>query len=202
MSRALSSADSVFPVSKTRTYVTICFILSYTQFITFLTPTRADTAGPQSLAEMKKSYFMPKKMETVSQDQDWIRKGNTVQPEISFACGSADQQESRKPLLGIHLDMSRAPCWGFPGDSDSKELPEMLEHWVRSLNQEDPWRREWLPTPGFLPGEFMNRRACRLLSMGSQRVRHDWGTNTLTFRAPCYKGEKKNVKHKEITGIL
>ena len=128
---------------------------------TLLTPTRADTAGPQPLAEMKKSHFMPKKMETVSQDQDWIRKGNMVQPEISFAYGSADQQESRKPLLGIHLEMSRAPCWGFPGDSDSKELPEMQEPWVRSLSQEDPleegmathsgilaWRIPWTEEPG------------------------------------------------------
>ena len=32
-------------------------------------------------------------------------------------------------------------------------LPVMLETGVQSLGQEDPWRREWLPTPVFLPGE-------------------------------------------------
>ena len=32
-----------------------------------------------------------------------------------------------------------------------------------------PWRREWQPTPVFLPGEFSR-----------QRVEHDWVTNTHT----------------------
>ena len=35
-----------------------------------------------------------------------------------------------------------------------KKLPEMQETWVRSLGLEDSWRREWQPTPVFLPGEF------------------------------------------------
>ena len=30
----------------------------------------------------------------------------------------------------------------------------MGEAWVQSLGWEDPWRREWLPTPVFWPGEF------------------------------------------------
>ena len=30
----------------------------------------------------------------------------------------------------------------------------MQETQVQSLGQEDPWRREWLTTPVFLPGEF------------------------------------------------
>ena len=28
-----------------------------------------------------------------------------------------------------------------------------------SLGQEDPWKREWLPTPVFLPGEFHGQRS-------------------------------------------
>ena len=31
--------------------------------------------------------------------------------------------------------------------------------WIRSLGQEDPWRREWLSTPVFLPGEFHGQRS-------------------------------------------
>ena len=31
--------------------------------------------------------------------------------------------------------------------------------WNWSLVQEDPWRREWLPTPIFLPGEFHWQRS-------------------------------------------
>ena len=39
-----------------------------------------------------------------------------------------------------------------------------------------PWRREWQPTPEFLPGKSHGQRSlagCCRVSMGSQRVRHD-----------------------------
>ena len=39
-----------------------------------------------------------------------------------------------------------------------KNLPAMWETSVQSLSQEDPLRREWQPTPVFLPGEFRQRR--------------------------------------------
>ena len=35
-----------------------------------------------------------------------------------------------------------------------KYLPAMQETLVLSLGGEDPWRKEWLLTPVFLPGEF------------------------------------------------
>ena len=34
-----------------------------------------------------------------------------------------------------------------------KRLPTMQETQVRSLGQEDPWRRKWQPTPVLLPGK-------------------------------------------------
>ena len=44
-----------------------------------------------------------------------------------------------------------------------------------------PWRREWQPTPVFLPGEPpWTEEPGRLQSMVSHRVRHDWVTNTHT----------------------
>ena len=84
-----------------------------------------------------------------------------------------------------------------------KDLPAMWETWIRSLGWEDPLEKERLPTPVFWPGEFhglyspwgrkeldmteqlsfhfqysclgniMDRGACRLQSMGLQRVGHD-----------------------------
>ena len=33
-------------------------------------------------------------------------------------------------------------------------MQEPPETWVRSLGQEDPWKRKWQHTPIFLPGEF------------------------------------------------
>ena len=50
---------------------------------------------------------------------------------------------------------------GFPGSSDSKESacnardPNLIPRSGRSI----PWRREWLPTPVFLPGEFHGQRS-------------------------------------------
>ena len=40
-----------------------------------------------------------------------------------------------------------------------KNLPVMQETWVQSLGWEEPWRREWQPTPVFLPGESHGQRS-------------------------------------------
>ena len=63
-----------------------------------------------------------------------------------------------------------------------KNLPAVQEIWVQSLSQEDPlgkgmathssilaWRISWTEEPGGLQ------------SLGSQRVGHNWATNTFTF---------------------
>ena len=50
---------------------------------------------------------------------------------------------------------------GSPGGSDDKEStysardPGSFNPWVRKI----PWRREWQPTPVFLPGEFHGQRS-------------------------------------------
>ena len=45
-------------------------------------------------------------------------------------------------------------CLGFPGGSAVKNLLGIQDTWVQSLGGKIPWRREWLPTPVLLPGEF------------------------------------------------
>ena len=61
-----------------------------------------------------------------------------------------------------------------------KRLSTMWETWVRTLGWEVPWRRKWQPTPVLLPRKSHGRRS--LVSMGLQRVRHDWATSlSLTF---------------------
>ena len=63
-----------------------------------------------------------------------------------------------------------------------KNLPEMWETWVWSLGQEDPLRREWLPTPVFLPGESLwTEEPGELQSMVFQRALQDWVINTFTL---------------------
>ena len=61
-----------------------------------------------------------------------------------------------------------------------ENLPEMQETWVRSKGWEIPWRREWLPTPAFLPGESPEQRS-KLQSMGLQsRTQLNTHTHTHT----------------------
>ena len=40
-----------------------------------------------------------------------------------------------------------------------KNLSVMWETWVDCWVGEIPWKREWLPTPVFLPGEFHGQRS-------------------------------------------
>ena len=53
-----------------------------------------------------------------------------------------------------------------------------FDPWVGKI----PWRREWQPTPLFLPGEFHGQK--RLVGhspWGCKRIGHDWETNTFTL---------------------
>ena len=52
-----------------------------------------------------------------------------------------------------------------------------FDPWVRKI----PWRREWLPTPAFLPGEFYRRRSLAGYNPWGCRVGHDWVTNKVTL---------------------
>ena len=72
---------------------------------------------------------------------------------------------------------------GFPGGWDGKESahseedPGRLSSWVRKI----PWRREWQPTPIFLPGESHGQRN---LAGYSPSGRKEWDTTeqlTLTY---------------------
>ena len=40
-----------------------------------------------------------------------------------------------------------------------KKLPAIWETWLDPWVGKIPWRREWLPTPVFLPGEFHGQRS-------------------------------------------
>ena len=63
-------------------------------------------------------------------------------------------------------------------------MAQVVKNWlaiqetrVQFLGWEDPWRRAWQPTPGFLPGESpWTEEPGGLQSMGSRSVRHDLAT--------------------------
>ena len=55
-------------------------------------------------------------------------------------------------------------------DSHDDLIIHPVDHWVGKI----PWRREWQPTPVFLPGESpWTEKTGGLQSMGSKRVGHD-----------------------------
>ena len=63
--------------------------------------------------------------------------------------------------LSIHYRLACCDSWG---------CKELGHDWAR---------REWLPIPLFLPGEFHGQRSLAgYSSWGPQKVRHDWVTNT------------------------
>ena len=70
----------------------------------------------------------------------------------------------------------------------------MQETQVRSLGQEDPWRRKWQSTPVFLPGNPMDRGAWWAIVQGSQRVGHDFATK----QQKQYNGKRISLSFKRI----
>ena len=60
------------------------------------------------------------------------------------------------PLLIIRV---HGTLWPSLVAQTVENPPAIQDIWVQSLGREDPLRRDWLPTPVFLPGEFMDRGA-------------------------------------------
>ena len=53
------------------------------------------------------------------------------------------------------------------------------------------WRKEWQPTPVFLPGKFHGQRSLVGYSLwGLQRVGHDWATNTRNTHMKPQRGNR------------
>ena len=63
-----------------------------------------------------------------------------------------------------------------------KNLPTMQETWVRSLGREDPLKKGMAPHSSILDWRILwTEEPGELQSMGSQRVRHNWSVNTLSW---------------------
>ena len=69
-------------------------------------------------------------------------------------------------------------CGGFPTGSDGKES-DCNEGDLGSIPEvgKIPWRREWQPTPAFLPGEFHGHRACRVTVHGVTKTQKNYWKN-------------------------
>ena len=86
-----------------------------------------------------------------------------------------------------------------------KNLHVRQETQVQSLGRDDPLEKGTQPTPVLLPGESHGQRSLAGYSpQGSQKLRHNWATNTFTFsnvyihkhvyRMQYYLDIKKSIK--------
>ena len=77
---------------------------------------------------------------------------------------------------GGHNWLSRAPHSTALGAQMVKNLPALWETWVWSLSWEEPLEKEMATHSSILAWRIPWTK-----SMGLQRVRHDWVSNTFTF---------------------
>ena len=104
-------------------------------------------------------------------------------------------KEFSKRLRSLDLLCPRAGGWvtapspkdGLPRVAQKvKNLPAMLEAWVRSLAWENPLKEEMATHCSILAWRIpQTEKPGGLQSMGSQRVGHDWATSTFPKRCPC-----------------
>ena len=67
------------------------------------------------------------------------------------------QAEDSSPV-DVEFDASLPGLWASLVAQLTKNPPAMQKTWVRSLGWKILWRREPLPTPVFLPGEFHGQK--------------------------------------------
>ena len=112
-------------------------------------------------------------------------------------------------LFEVNLFIGLKRSWASLMDQMVKNLPAVQEckrcrfdPWVGKIS----WRREWQPTPVFLPGEFHRQKSLggRLQFMVSQRIRHDWAINKhiQQILSPGIQKSKVKVKLVETKTVL
>ena len=90
----------------------------------------------------------------------------------------------------------------FSGETCGKEPARQrrrLNRWFPSLGGEDPRRREWQPTPVFLPGESQGHRSLAGCSpWGHKRVGHD-GSDVASTGGSTVKNPPANAGNTRLT---
>ena len=90
-------------------------------------------------------------------------------------------KKSIKPALNVGRVISYCPS-SFLVVQRVKHPPAKQKTWVRSLGQEDPLEKEIATHSCILTWRIpWTQESGGLQSMGSQRVGHDWMTNTYTI---------------------
>ena len=98
-------------------------------------------------------------------------------------------------LQGFLIYPMTCVLWGFPGGSDGKESTCSAEDLglIPRLGK-IPWGRAWQPSSVFSPGESpWTEELGGLQSLGSQRLRHNWATNSLLGSSVHGDSPGKNI---------
>ena len=94
-----------------------------------------------------------------------------------------------------------------------KNLPAMQETQVQSLGREDPWRREWQPTPVFLPEESPRQTSltgcsqwgCKESDTTKQLSTAQYNTKSMKNSdhnsLPQTRSKNKQVKGEDVSGV-
>ena len=97
-------------------------------------------------------WIEQKGRENLNSASDWLSCGISLCPWCSWFTGLQSQTIIYTPSF----------LEGFPGGASGKEHTcQCRRHKRRGFNpwiMKIPWRRAWLPTPAFLPGEFHGQR--------------------------------------------
>ena len=136
-----------------------------------------------------RSFAVAELLSTVYQ-LSGVRSSHHCAQGLSSLFLPSAQENDLSSSTPITLSMTTWDKWQIPSLPETslvaqmvKRLSTMLEPWVWSLDREVPWRRKRQPTPVPLPRKSHGWRS--LVSMGSQRVRHDWATS-LTHSLTAY----------------
>ena len=86
-----------------------------------------------------------------------------------------DPRIIQKSLLGYLMDISTVDhLKGFPGGSEVRVHLQCRRSGFDPWGGKIPWRREWQPTPVFLPGKLHGQRTLAGYSPWGCRIGHDW----------------------------
>ena len=88
--------------------------------------------------------------------------------------GKKQCQKGRKTRRHLHYIRQTLPWWLRWERTYLQCRRPGFSPWVGKI----PWRREWLPTPVFLPGEFHGQRNLVGYSPWGRKESEDWATNT------------------------
>ena len=109
-----------------------------------------------------KRYFFARKLWTWSSLAEISLKSMrfgasscSVDKSCPTLCNPMDHSTPRSPVLPYLLEFAQFIfIWGFPGGASSKEPAcQCRRHEMQIRSRKIPWRREWQPTPVFVPGE-------------------------------------------------